>query len=261
MLKNKQNINSFGDIPILFSSPQTIESNKTDNIKKYVDNYSLVSNITDYEKIKLTPYYEDGLVTGITFNLFLYNETSNIWDTSISTIDELGFTGDDILNKTNRLSHSFLRILYFDSNIFNSKNLLGYNILYFDLNDLYANYIKNNLNITNQPISFNLTNPLLTSGIKLFEGYNIYLYKTLFDSSSNIDIYARFEFNNALTGKSKLFNYRISQPVSGDEYNINELSDEIHMKISCDGDAKRYNYNISPVNNKVSINLYETILK
>lgn len=55
----------------------------------------------------------------------------------------LGFTDADIKYRHNRLTKSFIRILFYDSTDIRKQNLLAYSTVFFDVNELYSKFVKN----------------------------------------------------------------------------------------------------------------------
>lgn len=229
------------NIPLMGNfSPETQEY---ENIENYFDlsTSDVINPTVDYERIKLHP-----IVTGITnhvdalrFNLHFYSGTT--WDLDSTKLSTLGFTEDDVVNKRNRLAKTFLRLSFYDSKDLKTQNLLGYSTIFVDADYLYSQYLEPGVLFSDLGMSFLVENPRLSSKIKSFEGYNIYLFKDDLSKTTNKSIYMKVEFNNALNGRSVLFT-RYDETPKGDGYPMNELLELMFLEIICKFDTNRNQY-------------------
>lgn len=166
-------------------------------------------------------------------NLTLYGDTLSWINSYESSYPEdygdelnlLGFTEDDIKYQKMKLKKTFIRLLYYSSNNFSSKELLGYSTIFLDANRLYSKYcsIKNNKTSTGSPLkvfggnrkdenlrlsaSFSVENKYINT--KSSEGFYLYLFPDELYSEiegENVErtIYMKVEFNHAGYGKTIL---------------------------------------------------------
>lgn len=229
------------------SSKNNTDLNNDDISKKYFEEKKneLISNITDYEKRCFTPYYnQDGVlkkVSKINFNLFFRDRTgSEDWNTSdvmgwnqYKILDNgsfsyketskngdllgvLDFTDEDVYYRKKKVSKTFIRLSFYDTNNPLNQMLLFYSTIFLDSGDLYEKYIKNidkkikNENISlvndntlgndNLTVSFNVCDRYNRS--KSSEGFYLYLFPDGIDNNKERTIYMKVEFNHAGYGKT-----------------------------------------------------------
>ena len=216
---------------------------------------SVINEIIDYEKVKLHPIVtvDDKLkvVDRIQYNLHF---TSNgKWDDTPSSISSAGFSGEDITNRRKRLSHSFLRLSFYDSDNLKTQNLLYTSTIFFDINDLYMKYLIEDKNISKIKFEFVVENPKISDKRKSFEGDGLYLFKNDIDNS---DVYMRVDFNNALNGKSLLF--AKTKPNMERGFTLKELKDNMFIKCICERNEliNKYTYKMDGVDIN-NIDLYQ----
>ena len=65
---------------------------------------------------------ESNIVDSIKYNLHFTSDGK--WDDTPSSISAAGFSGDDITNRRKRLTSSFLRLSFYDSDNLKTQNLL-----------------------------------------------------------------------------------------------------------------------------------------
>lgn len=270
-------VNGYINIPL--SSNFSVETQQYDNIEKNFNltTSDIITPIIDYEKIKAYPigalsysilnednnfeimedggtsvmeFYDvehlDALVEhtdALNFRMhFINNSVSSGWDTNSSKITDIGFTENDIKNRNNKLSKTFIRLSFYDSDNLKTQNLLYYSTIFLDVDELYSKYIKDGSITTGLTTEFFVQNPKLSNKIKSFEGFNIYLFKDDVPKDKIKTIYMRVDFNNASNGKSILFTK--GKPDISDGYKMQQLYENIFYKIYCfyDNIEKMYVY-------------------
>ena len=213
---------------------------------------SVINEIIDYEKVKLHPVdSEPNIVDSIKYNLHFTSDGK--WDDTPSSISAAGFSGDDITNRRKRLTSSFLRLSFYDSDNLKTQNLLYTSTIFFDINELYMKYLKEGKNINKITFEFIVENPKVSDKKKSFEGYGIYLFK---NDINNNDVYMRVDFNNALNGKSLLF--AKTKPIRELGFTLKELKDNMFIKCVCERNdsTNKYTYKMGDVNIR-NIDLYQ----
>ena len=235
------------DISLPISSNNMSELNDENIATTYFDEKKkeLIPEIADYEKKCFTPFYsgEKALeyVSKIKFNLYFRDRSdSEEWATNDAMgwnqykLDDsgnfkvvsdrtkgdllgyLGFTDDDVYYRKNKLSKSFLRLSFYDSNNPLTQMLLYYSTIFIDSNELYSKYVRNiNKKKTGSEISLvndtklgddNLTVSFSVSDrydrTKSSEGFYLYLFPDGIKDGSTRTIYMKAEFNHAGYGKT-----------------------------------------------------------
>lgn len=140
-------------------------------------------------------------------------------------LNDLGFTEDDIKFQKTKLKKTFLRLLFYSTNNYLSKELLCYSTIFLDANSLYVKYcnIKNQKNKSGSDIkvfdntridenlrlssSFSVKNRFDIS--KSSEGFYLYLFpdeisEEMANEKGERTIYMKVEFNHAGYGKTIL---------------------------------------------------------
>ena len=216
---------------------------------------SVINEVIDYEKVRLHPVVtvdnQSKVADRIQYNLHF---TSNgKWDDVPSSISAAGFSGDDIINRRKRLTNSFLRLSFYDSDNLKTQNLLYTSTIFFDINDLYMEYLKAGKDINKIKFEFIVENPIISDKKKSFEGYGIYLFKS---DINNNNVYMRVDFNNALNGKSLLF--AKTKPIRERGFTLKELKDNMFIKCTCERDdvINKYTYKMDGVDVN-NIDLYQ----
>lgn len=230
-----------GFIKIPLSTSFSANTRQEEILNAYVEDISQksINPTIDYEKIKLYPADKDGnLVDSLSFLLHFYE-----WDPYISRLTKVGFTGDDVLNKSKRLQKTFLRLSFYDSDDLKTQNLLYFSNIFIDSDELYKQYITDGFVMDDIIFRFFVPNPNLSKKTRSFEGFNIYLFKDDLSKNTTKTIYMRVDFNNAIDGSSTLF----LKPKTGnpsEPYNLNDLYKDLFYEISCEYDAvnKIYKY-------------------
>lgn len=219
--------------------------NDEDIIKNYFDEKKseLITKPVDYEKICFSPcYYKSGgvkkILNELRFNLFFRERSGENWETddskgwnfypyninnntfNLSTninnikygdlLGKLNFNDDDIYFQKKKISKSFLRLSFYDTNNPFKQMLLFYSTIFLDSTDLYEKYVRNidkkteNLQLVN---NVTLGEDNLSVSFSTYDRYNrnkssegFYLY--LFPDLIGKKIYMKAEFNHAGYGKT-----------------------------------------------------------
>jgi len=237
MLTNKIKINkssvSNGYVNIPLSSNFSPKTKQYEDVERNFDLSStdIINPIIDFEKIKLTPMdsTQTNLIDSLTFNLHFTNSSG--WDANSTNIQDIGFTEDDVKSRRQRLDKTFIRLSFFDSKDLKTQNLLFFSTIFIDSSDLYSEYIKDNLQMDNLNTTFFVQNPKLSSKIKSFEGFNLYLFNGDLSKTSNKTIYMRVDFNSALNGRSTLFTQ--GKPNNNSGYTMTELYNNLFFEVNC----------------------------
>lgn len=257
------------DIPIISTfSPETKKYEFVDENFDVVE-MGVINPIIDYEKVRVHPTTSGDTTNdliSIDFNLHFYTGATTGWTTNstnlIGDITGAGFSEDDIINKRQRLSKTFLRLSFYDSNDLKTQNLLFYSTIFLDADKYYSEYITSGITSPNLTTEFTVENPKITTLLKSFEGYYLYLFKDDIEKNNLSTIYVKFEYNNAINGKSLLF--LPNKPNTPDGYNLSDLKDYMFLPIALlyDTNINKYTYQIGSNNiSNVVINLYQAKVK
>jgi hypothetical protein len=180
-----------------------------------------VNLIVDSEKMRFYPakYETSAIVSGVNLEFYFKNNLTSSYDTNFINA---GFSENDINNSRNRLTKSFFRLDFYDSDNENTRNFLFSEQLYvglkktpsFDLTHIY--WVKGDPNFINDNsyrelfftvTFFNAKNGLTTRFINTNAAIDI----TLNNYSNNKDI---------RTTKIRVLNPYIDQPLVGSKNNI-----------------------------------------
>lgn len=299
-----------------------INLNDENVIKKYFDEKKkeMIPEIIDYEKRCFIPYYLKSntykIVDKITFNLFFRDRDEN-WttndgkgwfqykinnngdfnaDNNITNGDLLGqlnFIDDDIYYRKKKISKSFLRLSFYDTNNPLNQMLMFYSTIFLNTGELYTKYINSidkknnnpnhslvndkNLGDNNLTVSFNITNKYDKN--KSSEGFYLYLFPDGLKDNNKRTIYMKAEFNHAGYGKT----IPLIQPVDtknnplsfkdknfptsliSEDGNLKKFYEYLYIPITIEykKDSNefvyyfKYNNTFNNVNNEIIINLYE----
>lgn len=289
MLKYKLNlkdiINNIGSILLPIGEIITPISDQETLIKNNIKSDD-VNQIIDFEKVKIEPVYYTNIVTD-EFNqpittdngdFIIVNETTisllssiqflpnfylnNNWSEGGTKLSLLGFTEDDVKNRRNRLSKSFLRLSFYDNNNLTTQNLLYYSNVFVDSGRIYGDYISG-VQFNDLSLRFSVENPKIYNLNKKYEGFNIYLFKDDIIKNETKTIYLKFEYNNAINGTTSLF--LKNKPDNSNGYTLNELKNNMffEIKIKYDAILKKYIYWVdgNAYNKNIMINLYQAKVK
>lgn len=194
-------------------------------------------NILDayaYKKDTLNP--TDVLKPSIDFNDFQYYQPSDL-------LYFLNFSDNDVFYQKNKLSHSFIRMLFFDSPDPYNQSLLCTSTVFINEGDLYMKYINNlnsdlsyiNVNeidsslnrvisndigvnkdtydyysnkvtaLKNNRLSASFTINNMFEALESSEGFYLYMFKNYSNGLHQRTIYMKVEFNHAGVGKTVNF--------------------------------------------------------
>jgi hypothetical protein len=248
----------------------------------------VINGIVNYEKIKIQPIVgnSEGLITDdygvpiltdegdyITIDLnplsFVNKLTfiphfyiGNDWTVDATNLYSLGLIEDDIKYRRNRFKKSFLRLSYYDSSDLSTQNLLYFSTVFVDSGKFYGDYISSG-DFNNLKLNFEIENPMFVNKTKMFEGFHIYLFKNDIPKNEIKTIYLKFEYNNAINGKTSLF--LKNKPTNPSGYSMNELKENMFfaVKVKYDVYLKKYIYWIEDIvtDNNIEIHLYQAKVK
>ena len=165
--------------------------------------------------------YSGSVFSESAFTTFLTNkgEESDL-------IGYLNFTDNDIFYRKKKVSQSFLRLMFYNSNDAINQKLLFYSTVFLDSTELYSKYLKQLINIEENNIILDDENQnakivLFDDEVRLdtkltitneydrnrsAEGFNIYLFASDvnfgLDENEEKTIYLKVEFNHAGNGKT-----------------------------------------------------------
>ena len=224
-----------------------------------INNLNVINPTIDYENVKLHPVvtgstYND--ISLLNFNLHFY--INNNWTLGASLLSDVGYINDDVENKRKRLDNSFLRLSFYDSSDLNTQNLLYYSTIFIDSGDLYSQFIMNNSSISGSMMEFSVENPKISTEIKSFEGFYIYLFGSDILKNTISTIYLKVEYNSALNGKTSLFLQNRSIDSNG--FNLSDLISNMFIPISIEYSTtlNKYIYWFNGYNEQIlTLDLYQ----
>jgi len=235
MLKYQINTNVFSgstgatiNIPIGLTSYPTDNSDliKTNFVDKEVA--KAINPPVDNERIRLTPLYSaettQALIDFVNYNLIFTATTGNL-STFAEITTTTPFNNDDLKFRRNNLKNTFLRLLFYDSDIPTNQQLISTLEIFVNIPDTISSLGYINTQLIIQPVQFQLSNPI-TNPKGFAEGFYLYHYKDDVDLIPALPkaLYMRAEFNNAKDGKTtKLITKQ--GPIS-----IGELTPYIHTR-------------------------------
>lgn len=226
-----------------------------------ISNLNVINPTIDYEKVKLHPVvtgstYND--ISSLNFNLHFY--INNNWTLGASLLSDVGYINDDVENKRKRLDNSFLRLSFYDSSDLNTQNLLYYSTIFIDSGKLYSDFIINNSSISGSTMEFSVENPKISTEIKSFEGFYVYLFGSDVLKNTISTIYLKVEYNSALNGKTSLFLKDYSHD-STNGFKLVDLKSNMFIPISIEYNTTLnkyiYWFNGYNVQNVVTLDLYQ----
>jgi len=219
---------------------------------------NIINPTIDYEKVKIRPIYFGESINEVSllkFNLKFY--INNNWTTGTTSLSEVGFDIDDVINRRQQLEKTFLRLSFYDSDDLKTQNLLYYSTIFIDSGKLYGDYISGT-NINDLKMEFSVNNPLFSKEIKSFEGFYIYLFGDDIPKNQTKTIYMKIEYNSALNGKTSLF--LRNRSIDSNGFNLNDLKTHMFIPITVEYNANlnKYVYWIdSYFSQVVEIDLYQ----
>ena len=214
--------------------------------------------IIDYEKTRFSPMdYNNVIIDKITYQL----EFSG----GKKTYGDIGFTDNDIIFGTEKFKQSFVNLLFYDSDIPLTQNLLSFTTLYCALKPIDINQATAGSLLAGKPkpahqiyLTFVLENPTLNVRGSS-QGYYLYDFKDEFTTNSPPKfLYMKASFRNAKSGKStNLMTNKTALP-------IDQLIKNLYTKFILVKRNDGYFYqidntslNVTYTSNNVTVNLYE----
>ena len=215
-----------------------------------------INPIIDYKKIIFKPANNSREWTIIDkFKIELnFFKPDNL--TYSNTYNVLNFITDDLFCRTPKLMNSFLRLTLYDSPNVSNNNVLGFMDIYTQVNKDQKNAYGFALLANQSPISYTMGDTVLEPET-VHEGYNIYWYKDLVDSSPNQEytIYMDAVYNNATNGQSiAMYATPTLDPTNIQMINVNAAQGPYYMKIIFKNDKGVYKYKFAENNIKQNIN-------
>lgn len=307
------------------SSDDSFDLNKEELSNEYIksNTSNRVNKILDYEKVMFEPVWgeQNKDVKKIRFNLFLrernfdkdtgewYVPDENGWnslkksyiDNSIvfngqfkndkkgDLLGSIGFTDDDVLNQSNRLAKTFIRLSFYDTPNRATQTLFYYSTIFINTSKQYAKYMRNissdvnnNISYVDKPndddelalcCNFECFNKYNMSGSS--EGFYLYMFPNIVNGLDVTTMYMKVELNHSLYGKTiplicpinengkfvlPQLHYEYTDSTSGRYTNLNQLYKDmyIEVKLQYDKENNRYIWYIPGTDNgEININLYE----
>ena len=204
-------------------------------------------------------------------------------------LGSIGFTDDDVLNQSNRLAKTFIRLSFYDTPNRATQTLFYYSTIFINTSKQYAKYMRNisstvgnNISYVDNPneddelalcCNFECFNKYNMSGSS--EGFYLYMFPNIVNGLDPTTMYMKVELNHSLYGKtiplicpknkdSKFdlpqLHYENMDPTSGRYTNLNQLYKDmyIEVKLKYDKENNRYIWYIPGTDNgEININLYE----
>lgn len=225
---------------------------RTDAIKRDfmdVEIDKAINKIKPYEVEKISPE-----ATVHEYSFYIRLEAGN-------KLSDLGLTYDDLKYRTNRLTKSFLRFEFFDSDNIKTQTKIGEHTMFLSMIDEWYETTTNN-NVAGVPkepedceIIFRAKDPTRSIN-SVGEGFNLYLTRQPIYFLTNKTIYCRTTLNSAVDG----YSYRLNS-VSVNPQNLITLMANLHQKyvIKISNGLPTYTTGVFSGGNKVRVNLYEAI--
>lgn len=169
------------------------------------------------DKMIFNLHFRERVKSGDTYAEGWYVDDEGGWNTTEPDVSDpmecLGFTASDVKSRANRISKSFLRLSFYDSNDPTEQNLLAYTTIHFDMNELVQKTIKTK-DFSGVTCTMTAYNPLLYPD-KSGEGYNVYMFEQDTPEKTRVPgisgqpftdfykvAYMKVEFNHAGYGKT-----------------------------------------------------------
>ena len=204
-------------------------------------------------------------------------------------LGSIGFTDDDVLNQSNRLAKTFIRLSFYDTPNRATQTLFYYSTIFINTSKQYAKYMRNisskvdnNISYVDNPndddelalcCNFECFNKYNMSGSS--EGFYLYMFPNIVNGLEPTTMYMKVELNHSLYGKTiplicpknekdkfdlPQLHYEDMNPTSGRYTNLNKLYKDmyIEVKLKYDKENNRYIWYIPGTDNgEININLYE----
>lgn len=204
-------------------------------------------------------------------------------------LGSIGFTDDDVLNQSNRLAKTFIRLSFYDTPNRATQTLFYYSTIFINTSKQYAKYMRNISSNVNNNISY-VDNPndddelALCCNFECFnkynmsgssEGFYLYMFPNIVNGLDVTTMYMKVELNHSLYGKTiplicpindkgkfdlPQLHYEYMNSTSGRYTNLNQLYKDmyIEVKLKYDKENNRYIWYIPGTDNgEININLYE----
>ena len=212
----------------------------------YEINFNLHFRTRDMSNWKVLDGYNNFEVSGITDNWFatdyepyksdLENGKGNLIMSASDLLGFVGFTNNDVFMKKDKLSKSFLRLLFYDSTNENTQSLMCMSTVYLDTDRLNKTYIDYKKKPDNRFVQAGLTTGETNNRLTVFsesvdendyvdysfkdrlssafravnkyesdntaEGYYLYIFKEYSELLYPKPLYLKVEFNHAGIGKT-----------------------------------------------------------
>ena len=204
-------------------------------------------------------------------------------------LGSIGFTDDDVLNQSNRLAKTFIRLSFYDTPNRATQTLFYYSTIFINTSKQYAKYMRNissevnnNISYVDKPndddelalcCNFECFNKYNMSGSS--EGFYLYMFPNIVNGLDVTTMYMKVELNHSLYGKTiplicpknekdkfdlPQLHYEYTDSTSGRYTNLNQLYKDmyIEVKLKYDKENNRYIWYIPGTDNgEININLYE----
>ncbi len=204
-------------------------------------------------------------------------------------LGSIGFTDDDVLNQSNRLAKTFIRLSFYDTPNRATQTLFYYSTIFINTSKQYAKYMRNisskvdnNISYVDIPndddelalcCNFECFNKYNMSGSS--EGFYLYMFPNIVNGLEETTMYMKVELNHSLYGKTiplispidengkfvlPQLHYEYTDLTSGRYTNLNKLYKDmyIEVKLKYDKENNRYIWYIPGTDNgEININLYE----
>lgn len=201
-------------------------------------------------------------------------------DNENTSIEDIGFSEDDIKYQKSALKKSFLRLSFYDTPHRGNQKLLFYSTIFLDSNKIFNDYFTKG---EKSELEFIVKNNF--DYFSCSEGYYLYLYPKLVKKDYPTTIYMKVEFNHAKYGKT----ISLVLPSDNDYKNgyikyenvgtkgIEKLFNDLYIKVNIMYDSKNNKYvwyipdilnpygdiikKINDIDNKkITLTLYEPII-
>jgi len=307
-----------------------------DDVKTYVDDrlYDNVSDIIDFEKRMFEPTYIETKtpfalkdLKSIRFNVFLrdrvYDSETGDWyapdekywysldkgakravfktdllnDKKGDLLGSMGFEDDDVINQSQRLNKTFIRLSLYDTTNRATQTLLYYATMFINTSKQYAKYMRDVASNVKMNDSTGGGNPAYVRTVNVnddlalccnftsydkynmsgsSEGFYLYLFPDIVEGAEEKELYMKVELNHAKYGKTiplvyprneygvpttPRIHYWVKDRERGNYVNLDQLYKDMYIKVRVkrDYENNRYIWYLPDQigNNEIQLNLYE----